>query len=101
MTVKKIIFWWPKSIFLDIHWKKDPGSIPLELQNIGYDVTLIVGAFNVSKMHKIKTITTNRIKENTKFSIMDRIMAMTYQFPILISFFLVLSPANYRLTSNP
>lgn len=73
---KNIIFWWPKSIFFDVDWKKDPGSIPLELQNIGYDVTLIVGAFNASKIHKIKTITTNRIKGSIKFNFINRALGM-------------------------
>ena len=42
MGEKTIIFWWPHSIFTDVYWKKDQGSIPIELNQLGYDFILIV-----------------------------------------------------------
>ncbi len=40
---KTMIFFWPRSIFIDVEWKKDPGAIPLGFTKLGYKVTLIVG----------------------------------------------------------
>ena len=47
-----VIFWWPDSVFNDVHWKKDPGSIPLELKNLGYKVIIAVGKFHSSVRNK-------------------------------------------------
>lgn len=52
MSDQTIIFWWPDSIFYDVHWTKDPGSIPLELERMGYKVILVVGEFNSSLRYK-------------------------------------------------
>lgn len=61
---EKIIFWWPDSIFLDVHWKKDPGSIPIELKLLGYDVNLVVGKFNSNiRYNGINVIETSKVAD--------------------------------------
>ena len=74
---RKVFFWWPDSIFYDVHWKKDPGSIPLELQNLGYDTTLIVGNFFLAQMRQIRTISTRpKVTEEKNFGFIERVVSM-------------------------
>lgn len=47
-----IIIWWPNAVFSDIHWRHDPGQIPLELKKLGYKVTLVVGFFRSKMKHE-------------------------------------------------
>lgn len=38
-----MIFFWPRSVFEEVHLKKDPGAIPLGFTKLGYKVILVVG----------------------------------------------------------
>ncbi|MEM3334193.1 MAG: glycosyltransferase family 4 protein [Thermoplasmata archaeon] len=46
----------PHSIFKEVHWKKDPGAIPIGFSKLGYKVFLIVGRMNAIKNDSIETI---------------------------------------------
>lgn len=65
MKRRTIIFWWPNSTFLDVHWKKDPGSIPIELSLLGYDVILVLGKLNSRKRPNGLTIIETFAKGNS------------------------------------
>ncbi len=80
-----IIFFWPRSIFLDVAWKKDPGSIPLGLSKLGYMVTIIVGKMesnNIPSSIKIVELDPNNLYlyelsekfNNPKYVIKHRIL---------------------------
>ncbi|AAT42883.1 glycosyltransferase [Picrophilus oshimae] len=68
MTAKTIIFWWPDATFNDVHWKKDPGSIPIELKRLGYKVILAVGKFASSKRSDEIDIIETNIHEKSSFA---------------------------------
>ena len=69
-----VIFWWPDSIFENVHWKKDPGSIPIELNNLGYKVILVVGKFHSNvKANEITVFETHHKKKNK--SIYNRLIS--------------------------
>ncbi|MEM4058706.1 MAG: glycosyltransferase [Thermoplasmata archaeon] len=53
---KVMIFFWPHSIFEEVHWKKDPGALPMAFTKLGYKVFLIVGTMNAIKNSSIETI---------------------------------------------
>ncbi len=80
-----IIFWWPFSSFEDVHWKKDPGSIPLELKKLGYNVILVVGVFHSKIKHKEIDIieTYDSKKQYPKFSIVDRLASIVMMFRLI------------------
>ncbi|WP_084272669.1 hypothetical protein [Picrophilus oshimae] len=85
MTAKTIIFWWPDATFLDVHWKKDPGSIPIELKRLGYKVILVVGKFASSKRRDEIDIIETNIHENSSpiMNIINRINSFLFMIKIM------------------
>ena len=73
-----VIYWWPDSVFSEVQWKKDPGSIPLELKKLGYRVTLVVGKFASKVKHNeidvIETYSGRRAKPT--FNLFERLMGI-------------------------
>ena len=76
MNKQTVVFWWPDSVFNDVAWKKDPGSIPIELKLLGYNVILVVKKFNSSinpqKLEIIETFDTRR-KSNSATNLIDKL----------------------------
>lgn len=46
--MRDFLLYWPFGRFEDVHWKKDPGQIPLAFNQLGYKSSMIVGTYNVS-----------------------------------------------------
>ncbi|MBE5728106.1 glycosyltransferase family 4 protein [Candidatus Parvarchaeota archaeon] len=76
---KTMIFFWPNSIFENVHWKKEAGGICLGFKKIGYRVTLIVGKMNAIKNDTIKTIELNgKFKHNKNSEIVNLVRYLIF-----------------------
>ena len=68
---KTMIFFWPSSEFNDVHWKKDPGAIPLGFAKLGYRVIIIVGKMKAIKKDHINIVELNDLFKCANFKILN------------------------------
>jgi len=97
ILTKSLVFFWPDGCFEDVHWKKDPGQIPLYFSRREFQTTIMIPIKNTTiapeniKVHELLKKTFKPICQNPEFRFKWEIISLL-NFPKVLPYLIRKKP---------
>jgi len=97
ILTKSLVFFWPDGCFEDVHWKKDPGQIPLYFSRRGFQTTIMIPIKNTTnipeniKVHELLKKTFKPLCQNPEFNFKRKVLSRL-NFPKVLLYLIKKKP---------